>query len=564
MPGVPVTLYESWPVNLQQRARLIAEYGFDQPLPTQYGIWLQRTVTGQWGYSRYYNRPVLRDIWYATRLTLMLLLWTSVVWSAWRALLWGVRHVFPRARLPRRVGKLLPVIEALPNFVVAIVLRDLTIWQLGWISMANVPLFDPYYLINPLYMFFPALALALTPLYLWHISSRCSTGPDIPPESEAIPQGATGVPRRRVWRQHLARFCTLLRPLLGGFLMQIFLTEYVFAFPGLGSFGIEALKRRDFPTLQGFVLCTGVLYFVLRLGCDWGARASGQEPLAFAETPTSPAPPTATPRAIYRSCWCLLVLLALAAWAPRLLPYDPMEIHSQDQFQLPGYRYILGTDFLGRDVLSRTMKGFRSSIPRIVVLTVLTGAVGWLCLGLTHGLPRLLKPLWSSVQALLQGIPSFLLAFVAFLVVEHRPWALDIALLTACLPMVTRLLAVRATVLHRLAQVVQLGGYLLVLEVAFHFLNLSTESFTPSWGSDIRHSMHYGHVNRWMLFAPAVAVVWSRYTFHQLSRSLPSTAPAPSRRRYEGVIRRRGRSSKKSPTRHITTLITWGMRRGPR
>src|SRR5215510_11873655 len=76
MPGKPVTLYESWPVSAQQRARLISEYGFDHPLPTQYAIWLQRLITGQWGSSRYYNRPVLHDLWQATRLTLTLLLWT--------------------------------------------------------------------------------------------------------------------------------------------------------------------------------------------------------------------------------------------------------------------------------------------------------------------------------------------------------------------------------------------------------------------------------------------------------------------------------------------------------
>ena len=70
MPGQPVTLYENWPANTQQRARLIGDYGFDRPLPTQCAIWLQRLVTGQWGASRYSNRPVFRDIWQATSLTL--------------------------------------------------------------------------------------------------------------------------------------------------------------------------------------------------------------------------------------------------------------------------------------------------------------------------------------------------------------------------------------------------------------------------------------------------------------------------------------------------------------
>jgi ABC-type dipeptide/oligopeptide/nickel transport system permease subunit len=61
----------------------------------------------------------------------------------------------------------------------------------------------------------------------------------------------------------------------------------------------------------------------------------------------------------------------------------------------------------------------------------------------------------------------------------------------------------------------------LLLEVTFYFLNLHTESFTPTWGSDLRHGMHYGHINIWMVLAPSLAVVWSRYSFHQLRYGLP-------------------------------------------
>ena len=108
------------------------------------------------------------------------------------------------------------------------------------------------------------------------------------------------------------------------------------------------------------------------------------------------------------------MLGVVTVWAPALLRYDPMEIHSHDQFLAPGYRYTLGTDFLGRDVLSRTVKGFRSSIPRVLFLTVLIGGVSWLasavpvdcedssaCCGVVRWLsctpfPLLSSPLWCS------------------------------------------------------------------------------------------------------------------------------------------------------------------------
>jgi ABC-type dipeptide/oligopeptide/nickel transport system permease subunit len=215
--------------------------------------------------------------------------------------------------------------------------------------------------------------------------------------------------------------------------------------------------------------------------------------------------------------------------------YDPMEIHSRDQFLAPGYRYALGTDFLGRDVLSRTVKGFRNSIPRVVVLTVIIGGMSWLVLTGRWKIQGLLSLWWRASLALLHGIPGFVLAFMAFVVFERHSWALDIALAIACLPVATQLMTEKTTPLKRVAYCAQLSGLMLLLEVTFYFLNLHTESFTPTWGGDLRHGMHYGHINIWMVLAPGLAVVWSRYSFHQLHNGLPCQLPPVSNEHPAGV-----------------------------
>ena len=188
-------------------------------------------------------------------------------------------------------------------------------------------------------------------------------------------------------------------------------------------------------------------------------------------------------QAVYTGFWCLLILGAVTLWAPSLVLYDPMEIHSRDQFLAPGYRYALGTDFLGRDILSRTVKGFRSSIPRVVVLTIIIGGVSGLVLSGKHGVQGLLSLGWRGGLALLHAIPSFVLAFMAFVVFEHHSWALNIALTIACLPVAAQLMTEQTTLLQRVAYCAQLGGFVLLLEVTFYFLNLNTESFIPTWGS---------------------------------------------------------------------------------
>jgi len=496
MSGKPVTLYESWPASAQQRAHLTSAYGFDYPLSTQYAIWLRRLLTGQWGSSRYSARLVLQESWRATRLTLSLLLWTLLACGLGIAAFWSMRRLAPwlGALLPHR--KLLHILEAVPIFLVAVFLRELVLWQLGWISMASIPLFEPYYFLNPGYMLLPAALLALTPLRIWYTSPSA-------PHSQ----------RPRL-RQRWQAFRILFRPHLECFLLDVSLTEYVFAFPGLGRLGIEALQRRDVPLLQGFILCTGVLYFVLRCLCE----PAQPRPAFSATCPVGLRPPGT---AVYNGLWGLLMLGIITMWAPALALYDPMEIHSRDQFLAPGYRYTLGTDFLGRDVLSRAVEGFRSSIPRVLCLTAFVGGVSWLALGYARGVRRCIRVVWCGVMTLLQAMPSFVLAFMVFVVCERHPWALHIALAIACLPVAAQLFTQATTRLQRVAHLAQLGSLVLLLEVTFYFLNLSSESFAPTWGSDIRHGMHYGHINIWMVLAPSCAVIWSRHSLYQLSYGLP-------------------------------------------
>jgi peptide/nickel transport system permease protein len=505
LPGPPFALYENWPALPQQRTLLIKEYGFDRSLPVQYSIWLQRIFTGHWGQSRFHSRPVLPEVMQAATFTLLLLLWTGLTWGLWVGILWGYRRLFSRPSVPAPRGLLITALKALPNFLLAVILHDLATWQFGWTGMANVSLWQPYAVFNPFYMLFPGTILAVTPLLAWYSSAAVSHSADRPPWQQA------GVR----WRH----FCRELQPLLAGFLLEVLLTEHVLTLPGLGSLGITALKRRDFPLFQGFLLCAAGLYFLVHLAFDQHRPAPN--------TPQSPCAALASNHCrqiAYSGAWGLVVLLALAALATQLAPYNPTEIHSHDQLLRPGYRYFLGTDFLGRDVLSRTINGFRSTIPHVMLLTVITGSVAWIGLRLLHLLPHPCISICRSGAAVFEAFPPFLLACMVFLIVEPLPHPLEATLILACLPSAGRLLATQTSLPQKLVWLAQLGERLLMLEVLFFFLNLSPESLTPTWGSDIRHGMNYGHLNIWLIFAPTLAVVWSRYIFQQLSLYTPAVA----------------------------------------
>jgi peptide/nickel transport system permease protein len=518
LPGPPFALYENWPALPQQRALLIKEYGFDRPLPVQYSVWLHRILTGYWGHSRFHNRPVLSDIRQAATFTLLLMLWTGFAWGLWAGVLRGCRRLFswPRVIAPR--GALLAALAALPNFLLAMLLHDLAVWQLGWIGMANVSLWQPYAVFNPFYMLFPGTILAIIPLQVWYSSVPAPLPADQPRWQRA------GVR----WRH----FCREFHPLLAGFVLEVLLTEHVLTLPGLGNLGITALKRRDFPLFQGFLLCTAGLYFLLHLAFDHA------RPMRYpSQSPCAALASSHNRQTAYSGAWGLVVLLALAALATQLSPYNPTEIHSHDQLLRPGYRYLLGTDFLGRDVLSRTLGGFRSTIPHVILLTVITGSAVWLGQRLLRLLPGPCIILWHSAVAIFEAFPPFLLACMAFLLVEPLPYPLEATLVLACLPSAGQLLASQASLAQQLVRFAQLGERLLVLEVLFFFLNLSPESLMPTWGSDIRHGMNYGHLNMWLVLAPTLAVVWSRYTLHQLGLYNPSLVRVVMAQRLPEAVR---------------------------
>ena len=80
----------------------------------------------------------------------------------------------------------------------------------------------------------------------------------------------------------------------------------------------------------------------------------------------------------------ILALIVVAIFAPLLAPYDPNEQHLTRIRVSPGNEFKLGTDDLGRDVLSRLIFGSRISMLVGIVAITIAGIVG-ISLGLIAG-----------------------------------------------------------------------------------------------------------------------------------------------------------------------------------
>ena len=118
----------------------------------------------------------------------------------------------------------------------------------------------------------------------------------------------------------------------------------------------------------------------------------------------------------------LLVVVVVALFAPLLAPYSPTQVHFDTPFQRVGTQgFWLGTDDLGRDLLSRTFYGTRASL-EVGVLAVALAIVVGVPLGLVSGY-------WGPLDAFVSRLTDLMLAF-PFLIIAVGLAAINGASLT--------------------------------------------------------------------------------------------------------------------------------------
>ena len=173
---------------------------------------------------------------------------------------------------------------------------------------------------------------------------------------------------------------------LAGLLSGVVLTETVFNWPGIGRLAFEAIFNLDIPLIMGTVLFSAFLIVVANLLVDllyaWldpriSARGDAHEVEKRSSRWRSSAP------------LMVAVLVIVAVFAPWLAPHDPTRAVAPT-FGDPGapsLAFPLGTDQLGRDVLSRIIYGARISLTVGVAAMAVTMTIG-VAIGLCAGFLR--------------------------------------------------------------------------------------------------------------------------------------------------------------------------------
>jgi nickel transport system permease protein len=250
------------------------------------------------------------------------------------------------------------------------------------------------------------------------------------------------------------------------------------------------------------------------------------------------------PVPIIVSAVTLASLLLAALFAPLISPYDPYEIHVDERLAPANFEHLLGTDHLGRDMLSRLIWGTRTSLGTVAVIAVLIMALGF-TLGAAAGFAGgIVDSLIMRICEAFMTFPTFILALfligifgtgmtnvVLAIVVTHWAWYSRIVR-SMVLNLKNRdyILAARAAgggsfrifVRHIaqpvFAQLVILAtldlGHMMLHISGLSFLGLGIQPPTPEWGSMITDARQQIWTNPQLAVIPGLMIFLTVLAFN--------------------------------------------------
>jgi peptide/nickel transport system permease protein len=174
----------------------------------------------------------------------------------------------------------------------------------------------------------------------------------------------------------------------------------------------------------------------------------------------------------------VLLWVLIAALAPTLAPYDPIDQQVRQRLQPPSAAHLLGVDELGRDVFSRVLYGGRLSLPVAAIVVLLATAFGTLYGGLSGFAGK-----WLDEGAM--RLVDMVLAFPSLILAMAIAAALGPSIQNSMLAMGRILL--RHVLPNSLAPALVLCtmdfGNAIIITAALSFLGLGAVPPTPEWGA---------------------------------------------------------------------------------
>ena len=292
LPGGPAQALLGERATPEAVAAIERQYGLDDPVHIQYWKFVKRTARFDLGESTVTRRPVVDELRERFPATVEL---------AAAAMLFSVLFGLPLGFIAAKrygtgidhaslLASLLGI--SIPIFFLAILLKYIFAVELGLLPTVGrlsvlIDLEHPtkFYVLDAIlalngealwdvlkHMVLPAVALGSIPLAIIARITRAAVL-DVQNEDYVRTARAKGVSpgivdRRHVLRNAMLPVSTIIGLQVGLLLSGAVLTEKVFAWPGMGSWLVDAIENRDFAVLQGGILFLAIVFVLVNLLVD--------------------------------------------------------------------------------------------------------------------------------------------------------------------------------------------------------------------------------------------------------------------------------------------------------
>jgi peptide/nickel transport system permease protein len=254
-------------------------FGGNQPLPVQYLSWLQQVLTGNFGVSLTFIRPVTAELGERLPASLELLL-TALLFALIIAIVLAVASA---TRQYSQQDYLITVLAysgiSVPIFWLALIMQEFFAVRLHLLPDFGRGSLDAGQLsgLNAIedgikHLIMPAFVLSVQYIAIWSRYLRTSLL-DVMKLDYVRTARAKGLDERDVIYGHALRnalipLVTVVALSLGSIASATAVTETVFAWPGIGTLFTQALDSTDYPTLMAVLVLSGVSVVTFNLIAD--------------------------------------------------------------------------------------------------------------------------------------------------------------------------------------------------------------------------------------------------------------------------------------------------------
>lgn len=270
-PGDPVLTIlnvDELSVSHDQVEALREEMGFNKPLLVQYGLWLFNFIQLDFGESYVTGQPVMEMILTALPATMELAAGSLIVMLVISISLGSLSALYRDSWIDQASRALSIVGAAIPSFWLGLLLIDLFGARLNWLPTMGRDGF--------ISLILPSLTLGLAISSVYVRLLRSSLLESLSQEFIRAAR-ARGISEWRIFFVHAFRHSlppviTVFGVSLGSLIGGVVVVEVLFSYPGTGKLVVDAIRQRDYPLIQGYILIMAVIVFIVNTVVDISYR----------------------------------------------------------------------------------------------------------------------------------------------------------------------------------------------------------------------------------------------------------------------------------------------------